>query len=150
VSNSYATSAYMTLTCVFSSRTLGNLKHEVGRAWLTSSKIATKASHHQTAYSSILQAQQNGMTFSFVQGCKLTKTLGEPLRALQELTHSIQNVPNLVLDLTDNSTRDTDPPPMAKVTPFERMVFGWLNTVHRHCFCAHGGCMRRTAMKLTS
>ncbi|KAG9127763.1 serine/threonine-protein kinase M1 [Ceratobasidium sp. 392] len=94
--------------------TLSNLKHEVGRAWLTSSKIAMKASHYQTAYSSILQAQQNGMTFSFVQGCKLTKTLGEPLRALQELTHSIQNVPNLVLDLTDSNASDTDPPPMAK------------------------------------
>ncbi|KAG8694478.1 serine/threonine-protein kinase M1, partial [Ceratobasidium sp. 395] len=94
--------------------TLSNLKHEVGRAWLTSSKIAIKASHFQTAYSSILQAQQNGMTFSFVQGCKLTKTLGEPLRALQELTHSIQNIPNLVLDLTDSNASDTDPPPMAK------------------------------------
>ncbi|KAG9097745.1 serine/threonine-protein kinase M1 [Ceratobasidium sp. 370] len=94
--------------------TLSNLKHEVGRAWLTSSKIAIKASHYQTAYSSILQAQQNGMTFSFVQGCKLTKTLGEPLRALQELTHSIQNIPNLVLDLTDSNASDTDPPPMAK------------------------------------
>ncbi|KAG8747053.1 serine/threonine-protein kinase M1 [Ceratobasidium sp. 414] len=96
------------------SKTLSNLKHEVGRAWLTSSKIAIKASHYQTAYSSILQAQQNGMTFSFVQGCKLTKTLGEPLRALQELTHSIQNVPNLVLDLTDSNASDTDPPPIAK------------------------------------
>ncbi|QRV72397.1 phosphatidylinositol 3- and 4-kinase [Ceratobasidium sp. AG-Ba] len=94
--------------------TLTNLKHEVGRAWLTSSKIAIKASHYQTAYSSILQAQQNGMAFSFLQGCKLTKTLGEPLRALQDLTHSIQNIPNLVLDLTDSNVSETDPPPIAK------------------------------------
>lgn len=69
------------------------VQEPVGQAWLTSSKIAIKASHFQTAYNSILQAQQNGTPFSFIQGCKLTKALGEPLRALQEISHSIQNVP---------------------------------------------------------
>lgn len=61
------------------------------------------------------------MTFAFVQGCKLTKALGEPLRALQELSHSIENVPNMVLDLTDDNTPDADPRSMAKVKYFTQL-----------------------------
>ncbi|CAE6445919.1 unnamed protein product [Rhizoctonia solani] len=74
------------------------LQGEIGQAWLISSKIALKASHFQTAYSSILQAQRNEMAFSFIQGCKLTKALGEPLRALQEITHAVENPPKLDLN----------------------------------------------------
>jgi len=38
----------------------------------------------------MLQAQQNATPFSFVQSAKLTKAIGEPLRALQELENSIK------------------------------------------------------------
>ncbi|KAJ1308398.1 hypothetical protein OPQ81_004104 [Rhizoctonia solani] len=85
---------------------------EIGQAWLTSSKIALKASHFQTAYSSILQAQRNEMAFSFIQGCKLTKALGEPLRALQEITHAVENPPQL--DLTQPNSPNCDRRLMAK------------------------------------
>ncbi|CAE6451648.1 unnamed protein product [Rhizoctonia solani] len=86
---------------------------EIGQAWLISSKIALKASHFQTAYSSILQAQRNEMAFSFIQGCKLTKALGEPLRALQEITHAVENPPKL--DLSQPDSPNCDRRLMAKV-----------------------------------
>ncbi|KAH7344042.1 hypothetical protein B0J17DRAFT_625622 [Rhizoctonia solani] len=57
-------------------------------------------SMRRTAFNlfSILQAQRNEMAFSFIQGCKLTKALGEPLRALQEITHAVENPPKLDLN----------------------------------------------------
>ncbi|CAE7142760.1 unnamed protein product [Rhizoctonia solani] len=88
------------------------LRGEIGQAWLISSKIALKASHYQTAYSSILQAQRNEMAFSFIQGCKLTKALGEPLRALQEITHAVENPPKL--DLAQPISPNCDRRLMAK------------------------------------
>ncbi|CAE6465638.1 unnamed protein product [Rhizoctonia solani] len=88
------------------------IRGEIGQAWLISSKIALKASHFQTAYSSILQAQRNEMAFSFIQGCKLTKALGEPLRALQEITHAVENPPKL--DLTQPNSPNCDRRLMAK------------------------------------
>ncbi|ELU38352.1 phosphatidylinositol 3- and 4-kinase, putative [Rhizoctonia solani AG-1 IA] len=88
------------------------IRGEIGQAWLTSSKIALKASHFQTAYSSILQAQRNEMAFSFIQGCKLTKALGEPLRALQEITHAVENPPKL--DFSKPGSPNPDRQMMAK------------------------------------
>ncbi|CCO31653.1 ataxia telangiectasia and Rad3 related [Rhizoctonia solani AG-1 IB] len=82
---------------------VSEIRGEIGQTWLTSSKIAIKASHFQTAYSSILQAQRNETAFSFIQGCKLTKALGEPLRALQEITHAVENPPNFDLNKPGSS-----------------------------------------------
>ncbi|EUC67515.1 phosphatidylinositol 3- and 4-kinase, partial [Rhizoctonia solani AG-3 Rhs1AP] len=96
---------------LFSER-VPHIRGEIGQAWLISSKIALKASHFQTAYSSILQAQRNEMAFSFIQGCKLTKALGEPLRALQEITHAVENPPRL--DLTQPNSPNNDRQLMAK------------------------------------
>ncbi|EPQ58953.1 hypothetical protein GLOTRDRAFT_70000 [Gloeophyllum trabeum ATCC 11539] len=77
---------------------------EIGSSWLSSAKIARKASYWQTAYSAVLQAQHCHAPFVFTEGAKLTKASGEPLRALQELERSI-NLQQLsdqeVIDLTE-------------------------------------------------
>lgn len=75
------------------------------QAWLSSSKIARKAGHWQTAYSSVLQAQQAGSSLSFLQSCKLVKAIGEPLRALQELDHALQR-----LNIDWGSSQQNDDP----------------------------------------
>ncbi|KAH9179575.1 hypothetical protein EDB89DRAFT_2110934 [Lactarius sanguifluus] len=67
------------------------LTGEIGRSWLISAKIARKAGHWQTAYSAILQAQESRTTFSLMQKVRLLRATGEPLRALQELTHYLQS-----------------------------------------------------------
>lgn len=54
-------------------------------AWLTTSKIARKAGHVQTAYSAILQAMSLHAPFTFVQQAKLMRANGQPLKALSEL-----------------------------------------------------------------
>ncbi|THH16411.1 hypothetical protein EW146_g4222 [Bondarzewia mesenterica] len=89
-----------------SARRYRPLAGEIGRAWLTSAKIARKAGHWQTAYSAMLQARQSHTPFSFIQSAKLVKAAGEPLRALQELDNSIrasalgEEAPGDVIDLT--------------------------------------------------
>jgi len=78
---------------------------EVGRSWLASAKIARKAGQWQTAYSAVLQAQQNSARFSFMESAKLVKASGEPLRALQELENSMRLLGLIetdVIDLTDD------------------------------------------------
>ncbi|KAG6850185.1 hypothetical protein H0H93_016613, partial [Arthromyces matolae] len=86
---------------------------EHGQSWLTSAKIARKAGHWQTAYTAMLQATQNKTRFSFFESAKLTKALGEPLRALTELENSMKSLgmldePNDVVDLTgdDDARKD--------------------------------------------
>jgi hypothetical protein len=105
-----------TFTFTNSSGKVSEIRGEIGQTWLTSSKIAIKASHFQTAYSSILQAQRNETAFSFIQGCKLTKALGEPLRALQEITHAVENPPNF--DLNKPGSSNPSRQLMAKVRCF--------------------------------
>ncbi|KAL1690090.1 hypothetical protein GGG16DRAFT_56461 [Schizophyllum commune] len=63
---------------------------QVGRLWLSSSKIARKAGQWQTAYSALLQAQQSKAPYSFIESAKYVKAIGEPLRALQELENSMK------------------------------------------------------------
>lgn len=65
-------------------------------AWLTTSKIARKAGHVQTAYSAILQAGALHAPFTFVQQAKLMRANGQPLKALSELENVL---PTLRLDL---------------------------------------------------
>ena len=78
----------------------------IGRAWLTSSKIARKAGHHQTAYSAMLQARHWNTPYYFVQGCKLLHIGGDSIRALQELNNALSRD---VIDLTsDESDEDMD------------------------------------------
>jgi serine/threonine-protein kinase ATR len=61
----------------------------VSRAWLASSKIARKAGHFQAAYSAMLQARHRGAAHFFIQGCKLLKSEGDSIRALQELDNAL-------------------------------------------------------------
>ena len=85
----------------------------IGQSWLISAKIARKAGHWQTAYSAMLQAEQAKVPFSFLESAKLTKAIGEPLKALQDLENSIQlsEAPQDVIDLT----HDPDKKMKAKV-----------------------------------
>jgi hypothetical protein len=84
-----------------------SLTSQIGRSWLASAKIARHAGQWQTAYSAMLQAQHSNSLFSFMESAKLVKTMGEPLRALQELEKSmrlfglIDDKPN-VIDLTND------------------------------------------------
>jgi len=55
----------------------------------------------------MLQAQQTGQRFSFLESAKLVKTTGEPLRALQELENcmrllGVNEDSSDVIDLTDD------------------------------------------------
>jgi hypothetical protein len=88
------------------------LAGELGRSWLASAKIARKAGQWQTAYSAMLQAQQNKARFTFMESAKLVKVMGEPLRAIQELENSMRSLGLLddnILDLTgdDEETHQT-------------------------------------------
>ncbi|KAF8622078.1 hypothetical protein AX15_007222 [Amanita polypyramis BW_CC] len=85
------------------------LVREIGCSWIASAKIARKAGQWQTAYSAMLQAQQNGAHLSFVESAKLVKARGETQQALRELENSmrlfghIQDHPNV-----SDSTLDDD------------------------------------------
>jgi serine/threonine-protein kinase ATR len=86
------------------------LTGEIGRSWLASAKIARKAGQWQTAYCSMLQAQQTNERFSFMESAKLVKATGEPLRALQELENSMSLLGLIenragIIDLTDDDER---------------------------------------------
>lgn len=80
---------------------------------MSTAKIARKAGHWQTAYSAVLQAQESRGSFSRLQSSKLTKAIGEPLRALHELDHMLQGIEHgsqrettAIIDLTDSSQKD--------------------------------------------
>ncbi|KAF9266203.1 hypothetical protein L218DRAFT_101271 [Marasmius fiardii PR-910] len=80
-----------TAFALFYNSPMGSLPtSEVGRSWLASAKIARKAGQWQTAYSAILQAEQNHAQFSFLESSKLTKAAGEPLRALRQLEDAMK------------------------------------------------------------
>ncbi|KAG7097441.1 hypothetical protein E1B28_004786 [Marasmius oreades] len=80
-----------TAFALFGDSTMKSLStSEVGRSWLASAKIARKAGQWQTAYSAILQAEQNHAQFSFIESSKLTKASGEPLRALRQLEDAMK------------------------------------------------------------
>src|SRR5258708_17683730 len=69
---------------------VGTFKIDLGRAWLARSKMARKAGHFQTAYTSMLQARQLGTPYSFIQSCKLIHTEGDALTGLQELNNALK------------------------------------------------------------
>lgn len=79
------------------------LSREIGKAWLSSAKIARKAKQWQTAYSATLQAKRSKAPYSFIESAKLLKASGEPLHALLELENSVKLLKlfdDQVLDLT--------------------------------------------------
>lgn len=75
---------------------------EIGPLWLTTSKIAIKAKHLQTAYSAILQANQLKADFAFVESAKLHRANEQSHRALQEME---QGLKLLGVFETNSSTR---------------------------------------------
>ncbi|KAL9937728.1 hypothetical protein V8E36_003273 [Tilletia maclaganii] len=70
-----------------------DLVAEVGRCWTTTSKIARKAGHVQTAYSAVLQAIREKAPFAFVQNAKLLASNGEIQHALREVETTLQSEP---------------------------------------------------------
>ncbi|KAF7432763.1 serine/threonine-protein kinase M1 [Pleurotus ostreatus] len=78
---------------------LAKFAAEVGKSWLSSSKIARKAGQWQTAYSATLHARQVDDSYAFIESAKLLKATGEPLRALQELENTMRQ-----LGLSEDST----------------------------------------------
>ncbi|KAF8659134.1 hypothetical protein AX16_001904, partial [Volvariella volvacea WC 439] len=88
----------------FGSRSI--IATEIGRYWLESAKIARKAGQWQTAYSAVLQANQNQSRYTFMESAKLVKfPTGETIRALQELEkamHHLGLIGDTMLDLTEN------------------------------------------------
>ena len=90
-----------------SERYTKGLKYVIGKAWLSTAKIARKAGHAQTAYSALLQAEQADAPFSFIQSARLVKASGEPIRALQDLDKALEksnlNVQGDIVDLSDEA-----------------------------------------------
>lgn len=86
----YFVAIHCRLHCWSSGSHSEGVKDATGKSWLTSSKIARKAGHTQTAYSAILQAQRCNTPYSFVENAKLVRTREDPLRALQELEKAMR------------------------------------------------------------
>ena len=79
------------------------LTEQVGRSWLATAKIARKAGQWQTAYSAMLQAEQNKAPYSFLESAKLMKATGEPLRGLHHVENALKS-----MGLTDDVTNILD------------------------------------------
>ncbi|GJE85010.1 serine/threonine-protein kinase [Phanerochaete sordida] len=60
-------------------------RESIGRSWLLTARLARKAGYKQTAYSALLQAQQLDAPYWFVQSAKLSKAMGDPLRAVHDI-----------------------------------------------------------------
>ena len=57
---------------------------------MTSAKFARKAGYSQTAYSSNLQAAHWKAPYAYIESCKLLRSGGDGLRALQELDNTLK------------------------------------------------------------
>lgn len=64
----------------------------VAQSWITSSKIARRAGHNQTAYSAALQASQWKASLAFVQQAKLLAMGDQKQAALQEMVNSLKTI----------------------------------------------------------
>jgi serine/threonine-protein kinase ATR len=104
----------------------------LGGAWLASSKIARKAGHFQAAYSAMLQARHRGAAHYFIQGCKLLKSEGDSIRALQELDNALAVMyPLLAGGTIDLTLSDVENLQQAKVREL-------LNQCGQGCYMALG------------
>ena len=65
----------------------------LGASWMASAKVARQAGHTQSAYSAVLQAQQHGAPFAFVQQAKLLALADQRQGALQTLNHALRTAP---------------------------------------------------------
>ena len=129
-------------------------KHSLQQAWLSSSKIARKAGHWQTAYSAVLQAQQAGSSVSFFQSCKLVKAVGEPLRALQELDHALQRLTiprNQSQSKNSLTAEETEEQSVTKwkVRDYQFQEVNNMLTSKRQDFFALGGCVIPNVLIIT-
>lgn len=84
----------------------GTSEPNIGPLWLSTSKIALKADHLQTAYSAILQASQLRADFTFVQSAKLYRANDQLYRALQEIEQGLKGLG--AFNSTGKPTMDKD------------------------------------------
>lgn len=119
------------LRCALSPNNLAELKNERGMAWLTTSKIARKAGHVQTAYSAILQAMSLHAPFTFVQQAKLMRANGQPLKALSELENilptlrtdsAVVGLSGHPIPLDEDLVQGKESIALAKVSPMRNLI----------------------------
>ncbi|EKM59861.1 uncharacterized protein PHACADRAFT_181804 [Phanerochaete carnosa HHB-10118-sp] len=103
-------------------------KEVIGRSWLLTARLARKAGYKQTAYSALLQAQQLDAPFWFVQGAKLAKAMGDPLRALQEVENWLGRMKRAPIPMTQGQSAELSIV-KAKVTTLRAR---WLAELDRH------------------
>lgn len=77
----------------FSTRHDDYFRSEIGQSWISSSKIARRSGHLQTAYSAALQASQWKAPLAFVQQAKLLALSDQSQAALQEMQHAFAKIP---------------------------------------------------------
>lgn len=76
----------------FSTRNRDEFQAEIGQSWISSSKIARRTGHIQSAYSAAMQASQWKAPFAFVQKAKLLALSDNSQGALQELNNNIHTI----------------------------------------------------------
>lgn len=79
------------------------MRGEVGQSWVSTSKIARRAGHIQTAYSAVLQAVQCQAPFAFVQRAKLLALSEQTQGAIQELNNALQSISAAASSLTTSA-----------------------------------------------
>lgn len=75
-----------------STRNRDEFQAEIGQSWISSSKIARRTGHIQSAYSAAMQASQWKAPFAFVQKAKLLALADNSQGALQELNNVIHTI----------------------------------------------------------
>lgn len=114
--------------CYYRNQNYASVDSLVGNYWLTSSKIARKAGHFQAAYSALLQGRHRGASYHFIQGCKLLKSSGDSIRALQELNNALtladNGKPEGIIDLTesDEERRMKAKVLISRATPYQFLL----------------------------
>ena len=116
---------------------------------MASAKFARKAGYSQTAYSSNLQAARWEAPYAYIESCKLLRSGGEGLRALQELDNMLKVPPRQIGDV---KTMDNVPALEHKdsqklqakacsTSNVWKIIIG-INVINRLCSFEHDGCMR--------
>jgi len=95
----------------------------------------------------MLQARHRGAAHYFVQGCKLLKSEGDSIRALQELDNALAaRYPLLTEGTIDLTLSDEENLEQAKV---RGLLCRWgpkMLDDSRHTFCGHAGCKHRSGI----
>lgn len=95
----------------------------VAAAWVQTSKFARRADHRQTAYSAMLQAQQLGAHFAFVQRAKLLVLDDQLQSAIQVMNHALAGMdlnPSAMTGLSNSERTATAKAALLRTNIMER------------------------------